>query len=249
MIFFCPKGPNLLLRKNRCRDNPRNQAVYGMIIFLIFSLSFALALSGDDSFMLDRALPNEEKVADFAQILVVVTERYRLPMVIELAQPLPSRVRIAAGRSTARQLLNSITTENPDYGWRVLGSVVHVYHKSLRGEPRNFLNWKIDKIELPDNIADLELALRARVRNIQVGMEALGGLVVGVRSSELAEHKLSRKTFHNISVRELLMQVAETDHGFYSLVIFPTANPRDEKDLEQAFVNWRWRALPLNEHP
>ncbi len=111
--------------------------------------------------------------------------------------------------------------------------------------PGNFMNWKLEAITLPRNVAELELELELRslLGKKRAGITDAGGLVVGVYSTELARHTLPRKKFVDVTTRDVLLTAADLDRGFLTLVEFPRGRPNTDSDFDAAFLKWRW--LPL----
>ena len=194
--------------------------------------------------LLDRPVQNEEMAGSLWDVIPVFGQRYGLPIVAELTHEIPCELRIGKGKATARQILDGMQKRCPNYGWALRGTVVHVYERSLTRAQRNFLNWKIEEITLPKSVADLELLLRSILTKKRAGIKEPGGLIVGLYSTELSQHRLPPKRLIDVTARDVLLSAAGIDRGFLTVVEFPTGSPKTDSDLDAAFLRWRWEALP-----
>lgn len=194
--------------------------------------------------VLEKPILHQAINGKLEDVLVKVAKVYHIPMVIELAGPL-RQIQVSGGTASARQLLNQLAKQDPDYAWELHGRVVHFYHKSLKVAPLNFLNWKIDKIMISESVADVEFRLRAHLGKIRAGVKGEGGLGVGLLSSDLSKQRIQgKKILHNVTAREVLVELAETDGHFYSVVVFQTPTPSTDADVDAAFLSWR--LIPLS---
>ena len=187
-----------------------------------------------------RDLP--EVHAGLQEALVQIAKVYHLATVIELGQPLPS-VRIPAGTMSARQALALVAKSDVGYDWRLHGSVIHFYDKKLRIEPLNFLNWRLDKFAISGTVADVDLRLKSELNKLRDRVIAEGGLIVGLRPTELARDRLPTVVLRDVTARQVLFRVADMNPHFYTVVVFPRRSSVTRADLDQAFANWRWAAV------
>ena len=201
------------------------------------------ATSGTKRGLLDVARRVEERKGRLDEILVVVSKEFKLPMIIELAQPMPDDVRVGAGTFTARDLLDKVCEKNSVCRWDLKGQVVLVYDDSVRKAARNFLNWRLEEFKMPGNVADLDLRLRGQLNSIKSGVKGKGGLVQGIRSDELSKLTLSTRILRNTTAREILWNALQESRRFTTIIVFPSRNPTKNDELDLAFRDWRWVAI------
>jgi hypothetical protein len=218
-----------------------------IVVLLLWLAVFPADCSGqnrNNTQNLDTARPTEERVGDLRDLLVQTANEFRLPMVMELAQPLPEGLRLRGGERTPRQTLDLLVAQCPEYIWQQHKNVVYFYHKGLKNSSNNFLNWKISSIRISNSVADIEMRLRAEINKSKQQVRGTGGLSVGLYSTDLSKHQLPGQTLRDVTVREVILKVAQLDQAFYSLIIFGSSEPRTDADLDLALSQWRWRALP-----
>lgn len=171
---------------------------------------------------------------------------YHLPLVAVFAEPTQLFER-PGGMMTAREVLNSLVGENPEYAWEVRDSVVYFYPLGLQNDPNYFLNWKIKRFVISDTVADVELRLRAHLNKIRKGIEGEGGLIVGLRSGTLSNHRLPTLVLRNNTAADILFKAASLDRGFYSLLFLPKLKPITDEELDKALSTWQWAPLEKEE--
>jgi hypothetical protein len=142
--------------------------------------------------------------------------------------------------ATAREVLDLAVKANPEYTWKLCDSAVYFYSRSIADDPNYFLNWRVRRFHIPGTVADADLRLRSELAKLQHHIQREGGLIVGLRSNELAEHTLPELTLRDRTVAEIMCQLLSLDRGFYSVVLFPQAGRIRDADLEAAFLSWRW---------
>lgn len=81
----------------------------------------------------NTVLTCESISADLANALARVAWLSHLPMVAELAQPLP-KIEITHGTYIAKDLLQEIARQAPEYQWEAEGKVIHFYNSKLTRE-------------------------------------------------------------------------------------------------------------------
>jgi hypothetical protein len=121
---------------------------------------------------------------------------YHVPLVAVLAEPTPE-VRLSAGSLSARRVLNELVASAPEYRWELRNSVVYIYRNDIEKDSNFFLHWKIKSFTISDTVADVELRLRAHLNKMRKGVEGAGGLMVGLRSSQLAPSAHDSAIRHN----------------------------------------------------
>lgn len=193
--------------------------------------------------LLDRAVKHEEIVGHLWNTLPLIGQIYGVPVVAELSSDRPCQLHIGRGKTTLLGILRNLKQQCGNYGWKIHGRVVHVHEISLMGATGNFLNWKIESISLPKNVAELELQLRSVLDKKRAGITQPGGVVVGIYSSALAQLPLPEKKFADTTCREILLAAANLNPGFMTVVEFPNSTPNTRADFDAAFLRWRWIAL------
>ncbi len=105
----------------------------------------------------------------FFEALTRIAADFELPMGIEwVRQPSAFRhVEISVKATTVRGVLDSLVKTQPGYTLAVRKGVVHVYRRNLMGDPHNFLNLRIDRFEVHDELGGMaSRTLQTLVRRV-----------------------------------------------------------------------------------
>ncbi len=189
---------------------------------------------------LQRQIPYGPIPADLANALAQMARSSHVPIVAELAQPLPM-VPMAEGTPVSENSLNELVKQAPGYEWEMDGRVVHFYNKKLRVAPFNFLNLRFSRFTVPPNLSELKLWFPGRAIGLLEGFTAEGGAISGFGDAELEKQKLERTTLENITPLEVLLHVANQSPSFYAIIVFPNPAP-SRRQVEQQ-VHWFWGSL------
>ena len=226
-------------------DNGGAMKVKGLhIIFALFGLATGTVLASSSIIpsYSQAPVPHPSKSGDLAEVLSFLAHTYRLPLIAELAQPLP-KVTIAANKQRVPQVFDSLMQQAPGYAWAWENGVVHVFNKRLLTQSKNFLNWRLTNFISPIDLGTFSSALPTQLHNLEIGYHGLGSVGNGLIPQKLQQILLPGQTFRNASARQILFSTAQSSKQFYSIVVFPNAHPRTHADAEFAFQNWFWRAI------
>ncbi len=199
--------------------------------------------------MLDITREHSRISADLANSLVSIASEYRVPIVAELTATEDSKIDIAMGEATARQLLNSLVAKSPEYVWKEQAGVVHFYSKTILNAPAHPLNFKLKYFQTPENVSQLKIFLPARLYSASQGMQEGSAAISAFPSTELEQQKLASKIFRNATGRDILLAAASSQPKFSSIIVLPNAHPKGEKDLEYANKHWFWFAITSQNQP
>lgn len=177
---------------------------------------------------------------DLANALAQMARSSHVPIIAELAQPLP-KIPIAEGTPVSENSLNELVRQAPGYEWKVDSGVVHFYNKKLRAAPLNFLNLRFPRFTVPSNLSELKLWFPGRAIGLLEGFTAEGGAISGFGDAALEKEKLDRATLENMTPLQILLQIAHERPTFYTIIVFPNAAPT-RKEAEQQ-VHWFWGSL------
>jgi hypothetical protein len=200
-----------------------------------FLPTFAL----DNSPLLARRIHHEPASGDLANVLAQVAYWVKIPMVAELAHPLP-KIRIPEGSQTGRSLFEEISRQAKGYRWELDGSVIHYYNEQLRMAPANDLNGVFSRFVMPDNASDLKVKLPCLALAV-LDTNRSGVLVSGFGDAALKKDPLQPATLVNISGRDILARAASESPTFFVVVVFPTANPTTVGEARRA--QWFWQSF------
>jgi len=194
------------------------------------------------------ANPGRRIQGDLAEILGSIAVRTRTPIVGELATPLPYIPELDTEARDATQLLNAALKSAPDYAWEWRGRVAYVYHKRLRVVRANFLNIRFERFFLTDNIATFSTSLRSALwqcvqATAQQPCTDYRAAVTGWWPTDLESLRLTPRLVRGASGRDLLIEAANANPRFYSLIVFPDSIPKTSKQVEYAFQHWAWHRL------
>ena len=182
---------------------------------------------------------------NLAELLRFVAEQYRVPIVAELVNPVPSHLVIESGQDTAIGLLGNVLKQLPGYKYEVTnGQIIHFYAKDVVNAKGNLLNIRIKHFTMPNNLSDFKLLLPAAINSSRKGLPPSGAVISGFPSSEMEKEKLqTRGELTAVSGRDLLMAVAEETRGFYTIIVLQDQNCRTDTCFDYANELWFWGAL------
>ena len=189
---------------------------------------------------------------DLAEALGAVAVQLRVPIVAELALPLPHGFNLPEGNDTAEPLLNSIIAASPNYTWKWEGRVAHVYNRRLLTAPSNFLTLQLESFRLPGNVAQLNVMLRNALWECSIPKTIanhrrcplpLGFAFAGFWPTALEPLRLTPHRIRVTSARQVMLEGANDNGQFYSIVVFPRSDARGPEAAEFGFSNWAWHPL------
>ncbi|HEY6338113.1 MAG TPA: hypothetical protein VIW68_06435 [Candidatus Sulfotelmatobacter sp.] len=196
-----------------------------------------------------QAVPFSEAVrcgsisADLANTLAQVAWLSHLPMVAELAQPLP-RIEIAESTYIAKDLLQEIIRQAPLYQWEAEGKVIHFYNTKLKEAKFNFLNLQFPRFVTPSNLSELKLTFPTREYGLLHEAYSGGGIVItGFGDAMLEKDLLRSVTLEKVTGREILLRVASESPTFFTVIVFPNADPTKQQMERDINLNWFWQSL------
>ena len=207
------------------------------IFVLLFVINCSSANAQDDS--LRQALAHASLWGNLANVLAQVAHSDRIPMVAELAQPLPD-IKVPGGTHTGRQLLDLIAHQAPGYTWELNGSVVHFYNSQLIQAKVNFLNFQFRQFSMPRNMTEFEYKFPTQIIGLMNGYDGLGGAFEGFYKKELEKDRLRPEGLIKVTGREIFFRAATESPTFFTVIVFPSAAPKTAKEAEQTNLNWYW---------
>jgi hypothetical protein len=183
---------------------------------------------------------------DLVSALEFISTTYHLPVIAELTRSYPAHVSLPEGNDTPEQLLNALAGQSPGHGWAMEGGVALFYDIQLHDAAGNFFNSNIPRFVVPGDLAELLLEL-----NQAMGASGKARVMAGIPEKALATVRLAKgEVFTDITGREVLLQAAKQSKNIFSVVLFPSANPRTPQDLSQARMNWYVRSVDeLKQNP
>jgi|HubBroStandDraft_1064217.scaffolds.fasta_scaffold57653_2 hypothetical protein len=184
----------------------------------------------------------ESTSADLVNTLAQVAWLSHLPMIAELAQPLP-RIEIAEGTYVTKDLLQEIARQAPDYEWEAEGKVVHFYNRKLSAAKFNFLNLRLPRFAMPSNLSEFKLTFPEREFALLQGYSGGGLVTIGVGDSMLEKDLLRAATLENVTGREILLRAANESPAFFAMIVFPNADPTGEQVQQDMNRNWFWQSF------
>jgi hypothetical protein len=191
---------------------------------------------------LDRVVRLDETSADLVNVLAQVAWLSQLPIIAELAQPLP-KVQIAEGSHSVEYLLQTIAQQSPGHQWEAEGKAVHFYNEKLKGAKSNFLNLTFPRFTMPGNISELKLTFAAREYGLMQGHSGGGIVTTGFGDAVLEKDLLQHTVLENITGREILLRATNESPTFFTAIIFPNAAPTKRQMELDMNRNWFWQAL------
>jgi hypothetical protein len=218
------------------------------------SALLALALAGVCPFgpaqgdSLNEVIKSGPISGDLASALARVAWLSQKPMIAELAQPLP-RIEIADGPYVVKDLLHEIARQAPGYEWQAEGEVIHFYNAKLRRARLNFLNLTFPRFIMPPNLSDLKLTFSTREFALLHGYTGTGIVTSGFGDALLEKDSLRPETLENVTGRDIVFRVANESPTFFTIIVFPDADPTKEQMETDVNLNWFWGSLKEKPSP
>ncbi len=178
--------------------------------------------------------------ADLANALVQMARASHMPLIAELAWPLPE-IPTAEGKPFSPESLNALVKQAPGYEWKMEGKAVHFYNKKLRQAEFNFLNFKFPRFASPGNLSDLKVQFRGQAIGLLEGYTGAGYATTGFGDPLLQKEKLKQGILENVTPLEVLIHVANESPTFYTVLVFPSEEPT-VTEVEKRLV-WQWGSL------
>lgn len=222
-------------------------------ILLSLALVTARALCAAQSDRLNAVIKWESTSADLASTLANVAWQSHLPMIAELAQPLP-KIEVAEGTYVVKDLLQGIARQAPEYQWRAEGGAIHFYDRELAGAKFNFLNLRFSHFAMPNNVSELKLILASKEFGLLRGYSGSGFMITGFGDALLQKNPLRPAALENVTGREILFRAANESPTFFTVIVFPNVDPTRKQMERDMNRNWFWQSLkeqpgPLYVHP
>jgi len=211
-------------------------------ILLLTLLAGTCNLGGAQDAHFDQAIRNKSISADLANSVAQVAWLSQMPVIAELAQPLPT-IQIAGGTHSLRYLLDDIVRQAPGYQWEAKGKAVHFYNKVLRDTKFNFLNLRFARFTMPSNLSEFKLSFPEREFGLLQGYSGGGIATIAVGDTVLEKDLLQPTTLENVTGREILLKAANERPTFFSVIVFPNADPTKKQMEQDMNRNWFWQAF------
>ena len=191
---------------------------------------------------LTEAIRHESISGDLANALAQIACLSHLPLIAELAQPLPG-IQIAEGSHSAQYLLQEVVRQAPGYQWGVEGKVVDFYSRRLRRARFNFLNLKFPRFPMPPNLSELKLTFPTLELGLLDGVSGGGIAISGFGDAYLRENALQQVSLENVTGREILLRAANQSPTFFSMIVFPNPEPTKTQAKQEVNTNWFWQSF------
>jgi len=180
--------------------------------------------------------------SDLANTLAEVAWLSHLPMIAELAQPLP-KIEVAEGTYVVKDLLQSIARQAPGYEWRSEGQVVHFFSRQAKDAKLNFLSLTFPRFVMPGNLSELKLTFPTLEYGLLQGFSGGGMIVDGFGDATLEKNSLRPATLEDVTGREILVLAANESPTFFTVIVFPNSDPTKKQMELDMNRNWFWQAL------
>lgn len=221
------------------------QARRSLVVVIVICICGVLGAS--DRNPLNQAVRCDPMATDLANALMRVAWLSRVPIIAELAQPLPS-VDVSQGTYIVKDLLDGIARQSPGYDWRVEGKAVHFYSKRVKDAKSNFLNLRFPEFTMPSSVSHLKLTFPGREFALFEGSPGGSMIIEGFGDPVLEGDSLQAKRLENVTGREILVRAVDERPTFATVLIFLNDDPTKKQVELDMNRNWFWQALNA-EHP
>jgi hypothetical protein len=199
-------------------------------------------LGASDRDALNQAIKCDPITTDLANALVRVALLSHVPIIAELAQPVPA-VDLSQGTYIVKDLLDGIARQSPGYEWRVEGRAVHFYSRRTKDAKSNFLNLRFPEFTMPGSLSDLKLMFPGREYALFEGSPGGSMIIEGFGDPVLKGDTLQATPLENVTGREILFRAANERPTFATVLIFPNDDPTKKQVEMDMNRNWFWQAL------
>jgi hypothetical protein len=151
----------------------------------------------------------------FIQALMELAGRFGFPLAIEWKQSSHHQKLTRSWHGVqVSAIIDDVLSFEPEYAWKVSNRVVHVYHKKLFGDKRNFLNLGVDSFSHQGGVStisrDLYQFVRTTVRP-QEGPPLMGNPGDGPSGPGVPEFSFS---VEHVTLREALDKLLLLDEHY-----------------------------------
>jgi hypothetical protein len=189
---------------------------------------------------LDQPISHGHLTGDLANVLAQVSYSTKIPIIGELALPLPT-IDIREGSHSGRYLIQAIADQAAGYKWQSQGLAVLFYKQTLEQQKLNPLSLRFPRFVMPENVSKLKYILPSLEGGLLEGPSPKGVLLTGFGDVALEKYSLQAATLENVSGREILVQAARQSPFFSVIVIFDESKLKNKK--ESANAEWHWQSF------
>lgn len=179
---------------------------------------------GDDA--LDRRIGEFElKDRTFFAGLIELAGQCKFPLGIEWIQDFKLQRMTRSWRDAKiSSILDDILKSEPQYSWKMIGGVVHVYHRKLFADERNFLNLGIEKFSSHATYPEIDgMFFKHVLRMVRPPEIRLnGGIANDGPGGIAAAAPIFKFSVENVPIRDALNKlILEAPHSKIWIVTFP----------------------------
>jgi hypothetical protein len=218
------------------------------LLFLVFTIALFQPTRdyGIQSELGAEVVTCPQTTEDLANTLAKIAWLSHLPMVAEVAQPLPNIV-VPEGLYVVKDLLEIVARQAPGYQWDAEGRIVHFYNQRLRNAKYNFLGIKFQRFIMPPNVSELKLTFPTLENALLEGLPSDGYFISGFGDAALEKARLAPATLTDVTGREVLLRTAKESPTFFTIIVFPNSDPTKKQMELDMNRNWFWQPLGDNE--
>jgi hypothetical protein len=191
---------------------------------------------------------------DFGHALILFAEKHHLPMAVEwIRSPNALRkIELSWHDATVQQMLQTLVKNQGGYRLDFNNEIIHVFAMSVRTSDRNFLNLKVARFSVRNEVVELvSRRLRNWVRLQAPGAGSAPERGVGIISSQGVRPGDPALTFllENTTVRQILDRlITDSDRRIWVVTFVEDDRPTPNSDLRTATL-WTQAHVPDAEQP
>lgn len=158
---------------------------------VVVALTFVAAAAGQNPDQGNDILKRktgefELRDQNFIEGLKELARRCRFPLAIETVQNIHSpKFQRSWQDADISAILDDLVKSEPQYSWKMIGGVVHVFHRELFADKRNFLNVRIEKFSSYAESSMIDTMFVQYVRKIVRPRKVTSG---GASQARVREH-------------------------------------------------------------
>ena len=179
------------------------------------------------------------------QALLLVDQTFRVPVLAEMVDPIPSNLSVTIRPSRkVSAVLSTIVAQCPGYILVTEKEGFIVAQKDLFNDPTNPMNEMVRDFMVPSNLRDFRLYFSTAVGNAQQGIQGIGGVLSGPALPADLSVPLKNEMLHNQTAREILLHVAGEVGSFFSAFVLPSAHPHQQMADHTSLQAWELAGGP-----
>lgn len=200
-----------------------------------------------------RIEPYTVSADDFARALIVVADKFNLPIGLEWVTTAETiqKVNLSWKNATVQEILATVVKGQPGYSVEITDDVIHIFPKKRTSGPKNFLTLKIDKFEVQNEVVEIanhKLYDLLKAKSSPLAATPKGPIGIGYsQGTNIGDPEFSL-ALQNVTVRQILDNLARASDRKIWVVTFIESPPKLTA-YRQTTALWTRKEIPEVDQP